>query len=195
MIGFVMAPLLGVASTTDYACAYDRATMLALTPEKFDQDKQGGWRPLAAKPSCRAAAVELLAAYRKAHWRELAPWQLHISYWHEGQIRALMGQNTEAVPLLLAGVDPAQAIDPADYALGTVAFLQHDLEALRAARGRMAAQPRPAWFDKVAAEMQAREHVTPQWPPNLDVLDGLIACFDKTYDEAYGDCRPKAPAP
>jgi hypothetical protein len=26
------------------------------------------------------------------------------------------------------------------------------------------------------------------WPPNLDVVDGLIACFDRSYKEAYGGC-------
>jgi hypothetical protein len=28
---------------------------------------------------------------------------------------------------------------------------------------------------------------------NLDVLDGLLACFDKPYSQAYG-CRPPARA-
>ena len=30
-----------------------------------------------------------------------------------------------------------------------------------------------------------------RWPPNIDVVDGLIHCFDRSYDEAYGSaCRP-----
>jgi hypothetical protein len=29
-----------------------------------------------------------------------------------------------------------------------------------------------------------------KWPMNLDVLDGLIACFDRPYSEAYdAKCR------
>ncbi len=24
------------------------------------------------------------------------------------------------------------------------------------------------------------------WPPNLNVVDGLIACFGKSYEQAYG---------
>ncbi|MEM1246425.1 MAG: hypothetical protein AAGK22_08635 [Acidobacteriota bacterium] len=29
-----------------------------------------------------------------------------------------------------------------------------------------------------------------QWPPNLDVVDGLLRCFDRPYAEAYGaSCR------
>jgi hypothetical protein len=31
-----------------------------------------------------------------------------------------------------------------------------------------------------------------RWPPNLDVVDGFLNCFDKSYDEAYGAaCRVK----
>ena len=30
------------------------------------------------------------------------------------------------------------------------------------------------------------------WPLNLDVVDGLIACFGEAYSKAYGDCRPGA---
>jgi hypothetical protein len=33
------------------------------------------------------------------------------------------------------------------------------------------------------------------WPPNLDVVDGLSACFNLPYAEAYGAaCRTKAHA-
>lgn len=31
-------------------------------------------------------------------------------------------------------------------------------------------------------------------PPNIDVVDGLVACFEQSYGEAYsGDCRPQTP--
>ncbi|REM04450.1 hypothetical protein DSI28_13020, partial [Mycobacterium tuberculosis] len=45
-------------------CAVDRAAMLALTPEQFDQDLRGGWRPMAEKAQCQLAAADLIAAYR-----------------------------------------------------------------------------------------------------------------------------------
>jgi hypothetical protein len=41
----------------------------------------------------------------------------------------------------------------------------------------------------------AARDVTLAWPPNLDVLDRLLTCFDRPYREAYGDCRPETPAP
>lgn len=48
-------------------CTHDRAALLALAPAAFDQDLEGGWKPLGAKPECAAVAADLLAAYRKAH--------------------------------------------------------------------------------------------------------------------------------
>ena len=36
--------------------------------------------------------------------------------------------------------------------------------------------------------MKARYGTNLKWPLNLDVLDGLIACFGQPYNKAYG-CR------
>lgn len=173
-------------------CDYDRAAILALSPEAFDQDMNGGWRPLADKPECRGAAADLLAAYRHAHWGDLGPDQLHLNYWHEGQIRASLDQRDRAVRLLMAGVNPndsGSGFD--DYALGTVAFLRNDRPALEAARARLAALPMPDSFRRAAETFREKYGREVKWPMNLDVLDGLIACFGRSYDEAYGDCRPE----
>ena len=38
-------------------------------------------------------------------------------------------------------------------------------------------------------QLQKDENGEPEpfsWPPNLDVVDRLIACFGKSYKEAYG---------
>lgn len=186
----VLATLLQASSAQDL-CAHDPAALIALTPEAFDQDMDGGWRPLAEKAECREAAADLLAAYRTAHWGDLDADELHLNYWHEGQVRASMGQTASAVRLLMAGVNPAADSGGFEnYALGTIAFLQKDRSALQAARDRLAATPQPPEFAQAAARYRAQYGGELAWPLNLDILDGFLACFDRTYDEAYGDCRP-----
>lgn len=176
---------------TPAACDYDRDAMLALAPAAFDQDLSGGWRALAEKPGCEAAAADLLAEWREAHRAELKIGDLHINYWHEGQLRAGLGQNQKAIRLLMAGVNPQVDGDGfQDYALGTVAFLNGDRAGLVAARERLASLPRPEGFQRSADAFREKYGFEVKWPMNLDVLDGLIACFGKPYDEAYGDCRP-----
>jgi len=191
LLAAIAAILLQSAPTPD-PCAFDREAMLALSPEAFDQDLDGGWRPLGNRRECREAAAELLAAYRKARWKDMTSDQLHTNYWHEGQIQAALGQTDHAVRLLLAGVSPDQIGDGKEhYAIGTVAFLLKDRAALQAARDRLAAIPPPPGFEEGAAEFKARYGRELSWPLNLDVLDGFLACFDKPYDEAYSrDCRP-----
>ncbi len=166
--------------------------MLALPADKFDQDMNGGWRPLADKPACLKVAADLLAAYRKANWGKLKPYQLHTNYWHEGQIRAAAGDYSTAAVLLMAGTGPTSGEGFDEYALGTVAFLKHDLPALKSARERLAKTPPPSDWKQQAATFKAKFGETMTWPLNLEILDGLIACFDKPYAEAYGEkCQPK----
>ena len=180
------------ATVATDACAYDREAMMALSPDAFDQDLSGGWRALEEKPGCTEAAADLLKDWREAHRAELKIGDLHINYWHEGQLRAgLDGQTQRAIRLLMAGVNPQVDGDGfQDYALGTVAFLNGDRAGLEAARARLAATPEPDNWAEVTASFREKYNVQIKWPMNLDVLDGLIACFGKSYDEAYGDCRP-----
>ncbi len=189
----IVAAAAATASASPDPCYVDKAAMLALPVDKFDQDMNGGWRVLGRKDQCLGAAADLIADYRRAHWGELKPSQLHGNYWHEGQLRAAAGQTQRAIPLLMDGVNPeAPAADFEDYALGTVAFLDHDIAGLKAARDRTAAQPEPDWFKESRAGVKAKYGIDLKWPVNLDELDGLIACFDKPYKEAYGgECRPK----
>lgn len=176
-------------------CAHDRAALLALPPATFDQDMDGGWRPLGENPQCAAIAADLLRDYRKAHWGELKPNELHINYWHEGQLRAGLGQTEDAVRLMMAGVNPdSPSTGFSDYALGSIAFLLQDRPGLLAAREKLAATPKPEGFEKAAERFKAAYGAEVQWPMNLDVLDGFIACFGRPYNEAYGDCRPDLPA-
>lgn len=171
-------------------CAHDRPVLLALSPQDFDQNPQNGWRPLADKPECREVAADLLADYRTAHWGDLNPDELHTNYWHEGQLRASLGQIERATRLLMAGTSPtAHGDGRQDYALGTIAFLNGDQAGLQAARDRLAATPKPEGFEQTAARFKETYGRDLTWPMNLDVLDGLLACFGRPYAEAYGDCR------
>jgi hypothetical protein len=191
-----LASAAALAAASPAPCAYNREAMLALSPRAFDQDPKGGWRPLADRPACLRAAAELLAAYRTAHWGTLKPGELHLSYWHQGQVLALAGDGAAATPYLMAGVRPEDdLIDFADYAIGTVAFLQHDREGLVEARQRLAARPPPSDWSRTVARFEQATGRPPAWPVNLDVLDGFLACFDRPYVEAYGRaCRPKPPS-
>ncbi len=183
----LLAASLAQGSPAD--CTVDTPAMLKLAPAQFNQDLQGGWRPLGNREGCAGAAADLLAAYRAAHWGTLTPQQLHINYWHEGQAPAMAGQAKAAIPLLMDGVDPDGEDGFYEYGLGTVAFLNHDLAALKAARARLAAMAQPAWFAKAAAHAKAKYGSVMTWPLNLNVLDGLIRCYGRPYKEAYG-CPP-----
>lgn len=189
----VLMAALAAGPVAPAPCAIDTAAALALPPARFDQDPKAGWRPLGARPECASAAADLIASYRKARWATLTPSELHLNYWHEGQLRATVGQSERAVPLLMAGVDPETDIGFEDYALGTIAFLNRDLAGLKAARARLAALPAPPDFEQTKARAKARTGADLAWPLNLNVLDELIACFDRPYAVAYG-CRAH-PAP
>ena len=112
---------------------------------------------------------------------------------HEGQLRAGLGQTEAATRLMMAGVNPEMSRSGfSDYALGTIAFLHQDRPGLMAARERLAALPKPAGFDQAAERYKATYGFDLEWPVNLKILDGFIACFDRPYDEAYGSCAAAA---
>jgi hypothetical protein len=117
-------------------------------------------------------------------------------------MRAIAGQIERAVPLLLDSKHDA-ATDLAgwnDYVDATVAFLRRDQEALLAARDRLAATPYPSGMPPLVdgvMEVPSGPGQSPmriRWPPNIDVVDGLVACFGQSYGEAYSaSCRPQTP--
>jgi hypothetical protein len=179
-------------------CAYDLKAMLALNEDAFDQDLAnggGGWRAIGNTPGCELAAADLLAAYRASHPKSSA-----ILAWHEGQMRATAGQYQRAISLLSQDRKP-QGQDPAGWNLyvdATLAFLRNDKPALLKAREELAAVPYPqgAGFPPVIdgyfeiPTMPGQPAARMRWPPNIEAIDGLIACFGKPYAEAYGlACR------
>lgn len=177
-------------------CTHDRARLLALDQMQFDQDMEGGWRVLADKPGCELAAADLLRDYRQAHAKEDG-----MLSWHEGQLRANAGQYPQAIRLLEHARRPAGVPDKAGwnpYVDATVAFLRRDKPALERAYKRLAAYPPPAGEGMpvfkngyVELDMDNGQKRKVRWPLNIDVVEGLLNCYDKPYKEAYGQaCRP-----
>lgn len=189
------APLEGSPAA---GCEADRARLLALGEDAFDQDMSGGWRALAAKPGCKLAAADLLRDYRQANGNEA-----RILYWHEAQLRAMAGQSEAAIGLMERSRQPAEN-DKAGwnpYVDASIAFLRKDRAALDKARKDLAAVPYPNNPDMpplkdgvVDLPMKGGKTMKMRWPPNIDVVDGFITCFDKSYEDAYASaCRPPAP--
>ena len=180
------AALLAAApQSATQACDYDRA-ILSLGFDAFDQDMKGGWRALASRPGCERKAADVIR-----HYREKQESALRLLYWHEGQLRASTGDSVTAARLMEKSLLTSEDIIGWNaYADATIAFLQKDKAALVAARARLAPWPKPE--DGQAEGLPADA----AWPPNLDVVDGLIACFEMPYKLAYAsDCRDKSPKP
>lgn len=179
-------------------CGYEVDAMLALDENSFDQDLSaggGGWRAIANVPGCELAAADLLALYRQRHSGSGS-----LLLWHEGQLRASAGRYEEAIPLLDRARKPVEQdrMGWNHYVDATVAFLRHDRPALTAARERLASVPYPEGAGMPPLkdghiEFPARPGqpaMRLRWPPNLDVVDGFVACFDKPYSVAYATaCR------
>ena len=177
MLAFLLAAAITAAPPAD-PCAYDRDGLLALDQNAFDQDLKGGWRVLAENPHCYIAAADLIRDYREAHHSSDS-----ILFWHEGQMRASAGQSHAAIALF---EQSRKAQDPFGwnfYVDGTVAFLRHDRAQLQAARDKLAALRKPKDFHPVGPDGKPFEI---KWPPNLNILDGFLTCFDRSYDQAYG---------
>jgi len=175
---FALALLL-FASAPEPDCRYDREALIALDAHSFDQDLTGGWRALQER-GCIAQAADLIRDYREAE-PQTDPGLLA---WHEGQLRAILGQNDAAIMLFGAARKPASQdiIGWNHYVDGSIAFLRHDRAALQRARETLAALPRPAELPLIKMNGQS---VPMSWPLNLNVLDGFLKCFDRPYQQAY----------
>jgi len=177
-------------------CIPDRERLLALPQEEFDQNIGHGWREVADRPGCEAAAADLLRDYLQAHPETS---NRSLLYWHEAQLRGFLGDNDAAIALMDKSRVPAGEADRIGwnpYVDATTAFLRGDATALGKARQALAAvSPSP---DMPPVKDGFIEMTTPhgrvmrmRWPMNLDVVDGLVRCFGKPYREAYGSeaCR------
>lgn len=194
MRAFVVAAALGVAifaaGQARAECREADAAMLAMSLHDFDQTETG-WRSLDAK-GCERQTAEAIRRYREVNADALGE-DADTLVWHEGQLRAAAGETDEAIRLMLLGRErDSDATRP--YTDATIAFLRRDREALLAARARLVALPMPeAFADAAARYAESYPDLPPlTWPLNLSIVDGLIACFDRPYLEAYGCEAPAA---
>lgn len=186
---------------TQSACvsAPERERLLCLDQEAFDQDVSqggGGWRAIGNKPGCDMAAADLIRDYRVKHGATET-----ILFWHEGQLRAFAGAYPEAIALFQQSRKPeAQNAGGWNaYVDASIAFLQGDRGRLVEAREALAMTPAVEGFVVKDGVFEIPNNsgspIKMRWPPNIDVVDGLIRCFGKTYTTAYSspECRPAAP--
>lgn len=157
-----------VASAESPECAYDREALLSLGQNAFDQDMKGGWRALADR-GCLAEAADLIRDYRLRQKPQRGTSQSIILYWHEGQNRALLGENDAAIMLFDSSRASGKGAAAWNlYVDATIFFLKKNRTALLAARDAMASLGTS---------------------PNLTVVDNLIACFGRSYKAGYSGCR------
>ena len=161
------------------ACSFNWQAMMALDEKAFDQDMNGGWRRLARLSDCYLAAANLINDYRDFHQSEST-----TLAWHEGQLRANLGETEHAIVLFNLARHTNDLTGWNDYVDATIAFLRRDLQALHSAREALAAVPKPdaRWTDSQGNTIDI------VWPLNLDVVDRLIRCYDFDYETAYGRC-------
>ena len=157
--------------------------MMGLNYEEFENDLDGGWRQLGNTLGCEAETAKLIRTYRiekiEAQRRSL----LH----HEAQLLGAAG-DYEAAAATLRTLIPL-VTDPTMlyYHEAELAFFLRNRAALKDARKSLSALPQPDWFERSAEAFKQAYPGSPApvWPLNLDVVDGLIRCFDRPYAEAY----------
>ena len=170
----------------DCSLDYDREAELARDVVAFDQTEGQGWRPL-YDAECYIDAAELLRDWQSQHEDDLDQTDprdrslAKILLWHEAQMWAFGHRNDLALPIFEKIDREGRAASGNAWNLyvdGTLAFLNRDKAALEAAITGLAKEPKPAgWDDAVGADGQP---ISLPWPQNLDVLEGLLRCWDKT---------------
>lgn len=178
---------------SDDQCSFEKATLLALDEQSFDQDLAnggGGWRGLASRHECELVAADLIEEYRSA--RNL---KSPLLFWHEGQLRAFSGQYAQAISLFKKSYKPVQDdFGWNAYADATIAFLQGDRRELDKALAALKSTPAPPdeilKDGKIEVTLPDGSKTAMPWPPNVDVVEGLQRCMRKSYGEAYNaPCR------
>ncbi len=163
------------------------SAVLNLSYQQFDQTPHSGWRVLAQDEKRFREAAALIEAYL-LHDGLDSDERVNLHF-HAAQCLAFAGDAKSVLDALGHMKQARHAAEPPDaplrwndYVGATEAFLKGDLDALKAARERIAAGPKP---NGVSA--------------NLDVVDRLIARFGQPYRQAYlsepGDAGRTSDAP
>lgn len=164
-------------------CRFDSESMLKLDFNTFDQTQGQGWRVVAEQTGCELAAADLIRAYIDRHQTNHV-----VIVFYEAQLRAKAGETERAIGLFSqARLDDGKmsAFGWNEYVDATIAFLEKDRQMLLVARDRLAALEKPENF---SARDRHGKPMDIEWPPNMRMVDGFVACFDKTYAVAYDTC-------
>lgn len=152
--------------------AEEKARLLELRFKDFDQDLSGSWR-LWAQDGCYDAAIDLIESYLSRHSASLQSYEKNILTWHAGQLYGMKNDTVNARTRFVASLNPNEPVDSPilwnDYVIGSVAFLDRDLEIVKAHRNKIANGP-----------------ILNGKKPNLNIMDNFIAHFDEPYGTAYG---------
>ena len=176
---FARGPIVSDSNAEKSVCTYDPG-VLALGIEAFDQDMNGGWRKIASELGCESVAADVIMRYRA-----LLQSRMGLLYWHEAQLRAMMGDKPTAIALMRKSVkQDDQGFGWNDYVDASIAYLEGDKQKLLNARERLARLPIPP--NRRCVDTNGKVIDCGAWPANLGVVDGLINCFSKPYKEAYG---------
>lgn len=174
----------GCAQPVADSCEASADAMLDMTFAAFDQGADG-WRSLDSSLACSDHADDVLAEYRSRHGPGLSPANTSLLTWHEAQVLAAQGDPVRSADLMREAAYPGEPQWQQLYREGSIAFLEGDMARLHLARDRLSRLPRDA-------SLVVPDGKPAAWPPNLDVLDGLISCFGKPYSVAYACRRPPA---
>jgi hypothetical protein len=140
-----------VGCATPQSC--ERASVLSLPYEQFDQTFGSGWRPLFDQREY-AKAAGLIEDYLRTH-DELTFSQKKFLHLHAGMMFALQGNTTRGVKHLdqakTADITAGLWPDWNDFISANRAFLAHDRVSLQAARDRLAIahSPRVVQVDRL----------------------------------------------
>lgn len=167
------------SSPADAGFSDEQRDVLSLEYAAFDQTMGEGWRVWADRGEY-AEAARMLDHYASTH-DELTDSEWRIICFHAGQMYGYLGEYETAAERFTASLNPQEPPDSPfkwnAYVNGTIAFLERDLDRLRAMRNELAAQP--------ARQITLPDGTVMERVPNLDVLERFIEHFDRTYREAY----------
>jgi hypothetical protein len=180
------------------ACGIDARELerlINLPQSQFDQDFSGGWRTYGNADGCAYATGELVLTYI-LYSPHVEPDAMGLLRWHAGQLFAQANAYDRAIPLFVA----AKSQEPSawnTYADATIAFLRSDQDAIHQAREALL-EFAPSPEEQAANQRFLEENPNIRMPdgfvtdpPNLPVVDRLIACWGETYWTAYTGCETR----
>ena len=178
-LGIILALFSNVARATPEDCcipSQEKTRLLQLAFNDFDQDLTHSWR-LWANSGCYDVSIDLIESYEKLHDSILNYSQKNVLVWHTGQLYGAKNDSVNARAHFVASLNPNEPVDSPvlwnDYVIGSIAFLDHDLEIIKAHRNKIANGP-----------------IFGGKRPNLNVMDNFITYFDQPYSVAYNDGNP-----